>query len=40
MNIVFHGHPVPAGFLKTPIVNTESSYPTLLLQKLPGHGFL
>lgn len=40
MNIVFHGHPVPAGFLKTPLMNTESSYPTLLLQKLPGHGFL
>jgi hypothetical protein len=40
MNIVFHGYAVPAGFFKTPVVNAESSYPTLQLKKLPGHVFL
>jgi len=40
MNIVLHGYAVPAGFFKPPVVNAESSYPTLQLKKLPGHVFL
>ena len=34
INIVFHGHSVPAGYFKTPQVNTESAYPRLFLKKL------
>lgn len=34
INIVFHGHSVPAGYFKTPVVNTEYSYPALVLKKL------
>lgn len=34
INIVFHGHSVPAGFFKTPNVNTLSAYPYLLLKEL------
>ena len=34
VNIVFHGHSVPAGFFKTPQVNTLSAYPNLFLKKL------
>ena len=34
INIVFHGHSVPAGFFKTPIVNTLSAYPHLFLKEL------
>lgn len=34
INLVFHGHSVPAGFFKTPVVNTLSAYPYLLLKKL------
>ena len=34
INIVFHGHSVPAGYFKTPEVNTLSSYPSLVLQKI------
>ena len=34
VNIVFHGHSVPAGFFKTPNVNTLSAYPNLFLKKL------
>ncbi len=34
INIVFHGHSVPAGYFKTPVVNTTSAYPNLFLQKL------
>ncbi len=34
INIVFHGHSVPAGYFKTPVVNTLGSYPHLLLRKL------
>lgn len=34
INIVFHGHSVPAGYFKTPVVNTENSYPALVLKKL------
>lgn len=31
INIVFHGHSVPAGYFKTPDVNTLGSYPHLTL---------
>lgn len=34
INIVFHGHSVPAGYFKTPQVNTLSAYPALFLKKL------
>lgn len=34
INILFHGHSVPAGFFKTPQVNTLSAYPNLFLKKL------
>jgi len=34
INLVFHGHSVPAGYFKTPIVNTLASYPYLVLQEL------
>jgi len=34
LNIVFHGHSVPAGYFKTPQVNTLSAYPQLFLKKL------
>lgn len=34
INIVFHGHSVPAGYFKTPVVNTLSAYPSLVLKKL------
>ena len=34
INLVFHGHSVPAGYFKTPVVNTLDSYPFLLLQRL------
>jgi acyl-CoA thioesterase-1 len=34
INIVFHGHSVPAGYFKTPQVNTLQAYPNLLLKKL------
>lgn len=34
LNIVFHGHSVPAGYFKTPQVNTLGAYPYLLLKKL------
>ncbi len=34
INIVFHGHSVPAGYFKTPQVNTISAYPNLVLKKL------
>jgi acyl-CoA thioesterase I len=34
INIVFHGHSVPAGYFKTPQVNTMSAYPHLFLKKL------
>lgn len=31
VNLVFHGHSVPAGYFKTPVVNSSSSYPQLSL---------
>jgi acyl-CoA thioesterase-1 len=34
INIVFHGHSVPSGYFKTPIVNTLSAYPYLVLKKI------
>jgi acyl-CoA thioesterase-1 len=34
INLVFHGHSVPAGYFKTPLVNTFDSYPFLLLKEL------
>ncbi|REG94373.1 SGNH/GDSL hydrolase family protein [Algoriphagus antarcticus] len=34
INLVFHGHSVPAGYFKTPVVNTLESYPYLVLQEL------
>lgn len=34
INIVFHGHSVPAGYFNTPQVNTMSAYPQLFLKKL------
>ena len=34
INIVFHGHSVPAGYFKTPRVNTLSAYPQQFLTKL------
>ncbi|MCX6225758.1 MAG: GDSL-type esterase/lipase family protein [Bacteroidia bacterium] len=34
INLVFHGHSVPAGYFKTPIVNTLDSYPYQLLAEL------
>lgn len=34
INVVFHGHSVPAGYFKTPQVNTLSAYPYLFLKKL------
>ena len=34
INLVFHGHSVPAGYFKTPQVNTLSAYPNLFLNKL------
>ena len=34
INLVFHGHSVPAGYFKTPIVNTLDSYPYRVLSYL------
>ena len=34
INLVFHGHSVPAGYFKTPTVNTLGAYPYLLLKQL------
>ena len=34
INLVFHGHSVPAGYFKTPIVNTLASYPYLVLKEI------
>ena len=34
LNIVFHGHSVPAGYFKTPTVNTLAAYPHLFLMFL------
>jgi lysophospholipase L1-like esterase len=34
INLVFHGHSVPAGYFKTPTVNTLASYPYLVLKEI------
>jgi lysophospholipase L1-like esterase len=34
VNLVFHGHSVPAGYFATPEVQTLNSYPNLVLQKV------
>jgi hypothetical protein len=34
INLVFHGHSVPAGYFKTPAVNTFDSYPFQVLKIL------
>ncbi len=34
INLVFHGHSVPAGYFKTPTVNTLQSYPHQVLEQL------
>ena len=34
INLVFHGHSVPAGYFKTPVVNTTAAYPALVLNKI------
>jgi len=34
INLVFHGHSVPAGYFKTPTVNTTLAYPNLVLKKI------
>ena len=34
INLVFHGHSVPAGYFKTPDVNTLEAYPYQVLQEL------
>lgn len=34
INLVFHGHSVPAGYFQTPVVNTLESYPFLVLKGL------
>jgi acyl-CoA thioesterase-1 len=34
INLVFHGHSVPAGYFKTPVVNTISAYPNLVLKRI------
>jgi lysophospholipase L1-like esterase len=40
VNLVFHGHSVPAGYFKTPVVDTLHAYPHLVLEALKaGHPF-
>ncbi|MBD3629309.1 GDSL-type esterase/lipase family protein [Cyclobacterium sp.] len=34
INLVFHGHSVPAGYFKTPLVNTIDAYPYQVLRQL------
>ncbi len=34
INLVFHGHSVPSGYFKTPVVNTLSAYPAVVLKKV------
>lgn len=34
INLVFHGHSVPAGYFKTPVVNTLDAYPYQVLKEL------
>lgn len=37
VNIICHGHSVPAGYFKTPVVDTFNSYPHLLHRELKSH---
>ena len=37
INLVFHGHSVPAGYFKTPIVNTLDAYPFQVLKGIKEH---
>ena len=37
VNLVFHGHSVPAGYFKTPIVNTLDAYPFQVLKRIKEH---
>ncbi|MDP2413387.1 GDSL-type esterase/lipase family protein [Daejeonella sp.] len=34
INLVFHGHSVPAGYFKTPVVNTLEAYPYQVLRAM------
>ena len=34
INLVFHGHSVPAGYFKTPAIHTFQAYPILVLKKV------
>ncbi len=34
INIVFHGHSVPSGYFKTPIVNSLAAYPQLVFNNI------
>lgn len=34
INLVFHGHSVPSGYQKTPVVTTFDSYPLLVLKQV------
>jgi lysophospholipase L1-like esterase len=34
VNLVFHGHSVPSGYFKTPVVNTLESYPFLAYKEI------
>jgi len=34
VNLVFHGHSVPAGYFKTPVVNALEAYPFLVMKGL------
>ena len=37
VNVVFHGHSVPAGYARTPVVNTLHAYPHLVLCGIKEH---
>jgi lysophospholipase L1-like esterase len=40
VNLVFHGHSVPAGYFQTPVVDTLHAYPHLVLEALKaGYPF-
>jgi len=34
INLVFHGHSVPSGYFRTPVVNTLGAYPHLVLKDI------
>jgi acyl-CoA thioesterase-1 len=34
INLVFHGHSVPSGYFKTPVVNSMQAYPFLVLKQV------